>query len=309
MPPRRFTPGEEDRLRQEYETDWDEAWEIADRWGMSLFALRNLAGSRGWRRPPQGFKFRDDEHRERIRSLWEGGIGTDEIARFMGVTPDNARKICARFFGKRNLYLNRHTYMVKRNRQIHRMAYMGASREELAKAFRLSLSSINLIIQKLDGPNAKKHMGKFWAARKVKPFAEVRVRYLQKYWDEDYEQHEAFLREMVLRASTYFNVPAHMILSDVRGQRPYSRARQVVAYVLHTECGMSQKRIAEVMGRDRSTMSYTMRREEDRRDDPNWDDELQRLADSFVEHLRKDLEFTSPYELYFPVRHETGGLA
>ena len=305
MPARRFTDEEEERLRLEYETDWDETEEIAERWGLTMPALYNLAGARRWRRPTVNTytRLRDEgPFREQIKLLWDSNASCEEIARYIGVTADNARKACTRAFGDRNLYVVQQTYMVKRNRQIHRMRYMGASVEDLARAFRLSEITVHWIIRKLNGKNKKS--GGFWRGRKVKPFSEVRVAYLQQYFDEDYAQHEAFLREMLLKAAKFFDVPAHLILWDKRGTRKQAQARQVVAYIMHVECGLTMQRVAELMGRDRSTVSYSARRVEDRRDDDKVDEDIQRLADDFLARIRSDMDFVSPYELYLPAKVE-----
>jgi hypothetical protein len=67
------------------------------------------------------------------------------------------------------------------------------------------------------------------------------------------------------------DVPLPAIAAATRGSARSALARQVAMYLCHVAGGLSLSRVAEVFGRDRSTIAYACHAIEDRRDDPDFD--------------------------------------
>lgn len=66
-------------------------------------------------------------------------------------------------------------------------------------------------------------------------------------------------------------VPAGEIDQPTRGAARASLARQVAIYLTHVAFEMSLQRCASAFGRDRSTAAYACHRNEDRRDEAEFD--------------------------------------
>jgi chromosomal replication initiation ATPase DnaA len=69
------------------------------------------------------------------------------------------------------------------------------------------------------------------------------------------------------------------ITAPTRKTRAAARARQTAMYLAHIAFGMSMDRVAHAFGRDRSTVAYACRVIEDRREDGDFDDRLDRLEE------------------------------
>lgn len=68
-------------------------------------------------------------------------------------------------------------------------------------------------------------------------------------------------------------------------RRPYSHFRQIAMYVCHVTLQLSLSEIGQAFGRDRTTVAYSCRVIEDRRDDRSFDEfiaSVERLALSVV---------------------------
>lgn len=76
--------------------------------------------------------------------------------------------------------------------------------------------------------------------------------------------------------SVMLQVPLRDILGKTRSARA-SRARQVAIYAANVFYGVGMTACARAFGRDRSTVSYSCRRVEDERDDPEFDRRLDAL--------------------------------
>lgn len=72
--------------------------------------------------------------------------------------------------------------------------------------------------------------------------------------------------------------PTEPIFRSTRGGEGEARQRQEVQWLLHTACGMSLNRVAKVMGRDRSTISYANQQVEDELTEPGYAHRMERLA-------------------------------
>jgi chromosomal replication initiation ATPase DnaA len=69
------------------------------------------------------------------------------------------------------------------------------------------------------------------------------------------------------------------IAAPTRRTRTAAYARQTAMYLSHIAFGMSLGRVAQAFGRDRSTVAYACRMIEDRREDDDFDDCLDRLEE------------------------------
>ena len=72
---------------------------------------------------------------------------------------------------------------------------------------------------------------------------------------------------------------ADEMLSGRRGTAEVARARQVAMYLLHTSLSVPYMDVADMFGRDRTTVSHACRTIEDLRDDPMHDDMLLQLEE------------------------------
>lgn len=91
---------------------------------------------------------------------------------------------------------------------------------------------------------------------------------------------EAACLNLVLNLTAHaFDTTRAQILAPHRGRQWVSEARQVAIYLSNTICQVKLMDIAEWFGRDRTTVTYAMHRIEDRRDDPWFNVQLERLED------------------------------
>lgn len=65
-----------------------------------------------------------------------------------------------------------------------------------------------------------------------------------------------------------FELPRGTLCARPRHSMRGVQARQIAAYLLNTELGLSQSECARRLGRHRSTVEHSLRRMEDSRDDP-----------------------------------------
>jgi hypothetical protein len=77
--------------------------------------------------------------------------------------------------------------------------------------------------------------------------------------------------------ATSFGVPIPELQAPTRRTANVARARQVAMYLCHVVFGINLTRVGELFGRDRTTASYACALVEDRRDDPGFDREVERL--------------------------------
>jgi chromosomal replication initiation ATPase DnaA len=69
------------------------------------------------------------------------------------------------------------------------------------------------------------------------------------------------------------------VAAPMRRTRNVAHVRQTAMYLAHIAFGMSLGRVALAFGRDRSTVAYACRVIEDRREDDDFDDRLDRLEE------------------------------
>ena len=74
-------------------------------------------------------------------------------------------------------------------------------------------------------------------------------------------------------------VPIRLIINPSRCRANAAKARHLAMYLSHVMLGQSLSQVAEVFGRDRTTVSYACAQVEDLRDDPTFDAEVTRLED------------------------------
>lgn len=72
--------------------------------------------------------------------------------------------------------------------------------------------------------------------------------------------------------------PTEPVFRSTRGGEGEAHQRQETQWLLHTACGMSLNRVAKVMGRDRSTISYANKQVEEALTDPGYAHRMERLA-------------------------------
>ncbi|MBO0905962.1 helix-turn-helix domain-containing protein [Jiella sonneratiae] len=83
-----------------------------------------------------------------------------------------------------------------------------------------------------------------------------------------------------------FDVPVAEIRRASRAESRACDARHVAMYLANTTFGISSTRIGAAFGRERTSISYAIRRVEDLRDDEAFDRRLQRLEDLAVAACR-----------------------
>jgi chromosomal replication initiation ATPase DnaA len=76
-----------------------------------------------------------------------------------------------------------------------------------------------------------------------------------------------------------FGIRMEEIAAPTRRARNAAHARQTAMYLAHIAFGMSLGRVAYAFGRDRSTVAYACRVTEERREDDDFDDSLDRLEE------------------------------
>ncbi|WIJ24401.1 helix-turn-helix domain-containing protein [Devosia sp. RR2S18] len=72
-------------------------------------------------------------------------------------------------------------------------------------------------------------------------------------------------------------IPERLLIGRRRCRASASEARHLAMYLAHVVLGQSLLDIALIFGRDRTTVSYACAKIEDRRDDPVFDAEVERL--------------------------------
>ena len=70
-----------------------------------------------------------------------------------------------------------------------------------------------------------------------------------------------------------------------RSRAPIASARQLAMYMMHVVLGRNLTEVGRFFGRDRTTVSHACFRIEDMRDDPEFDERINRLEDRFEEVL------------------------
>ncbi|MEO1608209.1 MAG: helix-turn-helix domain-containing protein [Pseudomonadota bacterium] len=90
-------------------------------------------------------------------------------------------------------------------------------------------------------------------------------------------QPQISLREFLLQAVAYvFEVDVEKLTGPTRGNASIARARQVLMYLAHVGCGLTQTEVGRMFQRDRTTVAH---------------------ACHVVEECREDLEFDHAVEL------------
>jgi len=74
-----------------------------------------------------------------------------------------------------------------------------------------------------------------------------------------------------------FNVSDAELVATTRCNARAAFARQIAMYLSHVAFELSLSRVASAFGRDRTTVSHACHLIEDRRDDPNFDQQLDGL--------------------------------
>jgi chromosomal replication initiation ATPase DnaA len=69
------------------------------------------------------------------------------------------------------------------------------------------------------------------------------------------------------------------LLGRERGEAPIALARQIAMYLMHVGFGRHYAEVGKFFERDRTTVSHACALVEDMREDPGFDDELNRLED------------------------------
>lgn len=98
------------------------------------------------------------------------------------------------------------------------------------------------------------------------------------------EKEQAQLQLVLTYLRNSQNIASHYLLGPSRGSRHLSRARQTLYYLLHICFGMSFSRIAELVHRDRTSVSHGVRQIEDLRDQEAIDRYLH-FAELALRHL------------------------
>ncbi|KKB11631.1 hypothetical protein VE25_11625 [Devosia geojensis] len=94
--------------------------------------------------------------------------------------------------------------------------------------------------------------------------------------------------ELILHVvSKTYDVPPYLILHPKRCMATTARARQLSMYLTHVLLGRQFKDVAQVFGRDRTTVSYACAKVEDMRDDPGFENELADLERQIVGVLER----------------------
>jgi chromosomal replication initiation ATPase DnaA len=87
----------------------------------------------------------------------------------------------------------------------------------------------------------------------------------------------ALIRTIALRR----RIPLCHLLGDKRGILAAAEARQLAMYLLHVLLGRPQDAVGELLGRERSTVSYACHLMEDKRDDPVFEAEIALIEKNF----------------------------
>ena len=297
---RRYDRDEIEQIRQEYEAAEDHITDIADRYGTTAGSLRQMAHRRGWKRP--SFIYRKGVPRKEIppsryeatRLMWEAGDPPSMICRYLGMSENACRDRCNEAFGYRNLREMQWTHFKRRNRQMYNLRKAGVSIAELCDMYWLGERSVKDILRKQE-----KILGKLPKRIKPKSIDEAKEKVLDEEFLAEIERHEKFLLDIIQIVCDRLMVSPAGILSNTRGTKKDVFARQIAAYIMHVEAGLSYARVGMLFGRDRSTIAYTARRVEDYRDDFKLDEDIDKMAEEFLADLKANHDFVSPYELYF----------
>jgi hypothetical protein len=102
------------------------------------------------------------------------------------------------------------------------------------------------------------------------------------------------LAALAARAAAAIGVPAAALTARRRGDRRTVLARQTAIYLAVVELELGRKPAAAFFGRDRSTVGHSVRRIEDRRDDPAFDAWLEELAAEVLLTGRRGQSVTAP---------------
>ena len=101
----------------------------------------------------------------------------------------------------------------------------------------------------------------------------------------DFSSHgkEASLLRLVVQCvAIAFGTSAEHVRHQKRGCAKVARARQVVAYLMHTGLSLTLSDISVLLGRDRTTIGHACRMIEDLRDCPDFDHRLLMLEDAIA---------------------------
>lgn len=82
---------------------------------------------------------------------------------------------------------------------------------------------------------------------------------------------EADRRLILALAAAWSGLHVEALAGGARGDAHLSRARHLACYLGHVGLGLSRARVARLVGRDRSSVSYACARIEAERDEPDFD--------------------------------------
>ncbi|HRE45178.1 MAG TPA: hypothetical protein PKY87_14575 [Terricaulis sp.] len=88
----------------------------------------------------------------------------------------------------------------------------------------------------------------------------------------------AALRAASIVAGQHLMPNEAAIFRATRGAPAEALARQEVAYLLNTACSLSINRVCKALGRDRSTISYSLARVEEALSEPDYASYMERLS-------------------------------
>lgn len=272
-----LSPEDLRNLREAYESLQWSLEEICDRFAFSPGGLRQFCHRREWKRPREFYRKGVDRkeiplpRRETAKLLWDSGENCERIGRWIGVSENTARVLCAREFGFRNLRLNKQTYFMRRNLEIVALYELGSSVEELADQFWLGLRSVEDIIRKSTRVESNS-LYKELAADELMELA--------------CEKHERVVKTSISTVCEHQSVPGQYILWPTRHKQPISNARGISMYLVHVEASYSLIHTGILFGRDRTTVAHACALVEDRRDDKLFDNAMNFMAERFLSGIR-----------------------
>ncbi len=91
--------------------------------------------------------------------------------------------------------------------------------------------------------------------------------------------------EATLVTAEAFGLPSSQIMSNTREKATIVMARQLAMYLAHVVGQMSLGQVSSEFGRDRTTVGYSCRAIEDRRDSPMFDRQIDEMEAALRERL------------------------
>jgi len=91
------------------------------------------------------------------------------------------------------------------------------------------------------------------------------------------DRDEAHRRLILALAAVWSGLSVEALSDGARGDARLARARHLACYLGHVGLGLSRARVALLVGRDRTSVSYACARIEAERDEPSFDRDVSRL--------------------------------